>query len=104
MKRLSRDASVLPDATLRLRPGLRRPARRTRTFPIGSKALEQDKRDYVGLDEYLPICQQHGFTRREDKLQLSGYLHDLGICLHFQDDPLLKNTVVLKPAWGTDAV
>lgn len=67
-------------------------------------ALEQDQRDYIGLEEYLTICQQHGFTRREDKLQLSGYLHDLGICLHFQDDPLLKNTVVLKPAWGTDAV
>ena len=41
---------------------------------------------------------------RDDKLQLSGYLHDLGICLHFQDDPVLKNTVVLKPKWGTDAV
>lgn len=67
-------------------------------------ALEQDQRDYISLEEYLTICQQHGFTRREDKLQLSGYLHDLGICLHFQDDPLLKNTVVLKPAWGTDAV
>jgi internalin A len=34
---------------------------------------------------------------------LSGYLHDLGICLHFQDDPVLKNTVILKPKWGTDA-
>jgi GTPase SAR1 family protein len=68
------------------------------------EALEKDERDYIGLEEYLNICQQHGFTRREDKLQLSGYLHDLGICLHFQDDPLLKNTVVLKPAWGTDAV
>ncbi len=68
------------------------------------EALEQDQRDYISLGEYLGICQQRGFTRREDKLQLSGYLHDLGICLHFQDDPLLKNTVVLKPAWGTDAV
>lgn len=68
------------------------------------EALEQDQRDFISLDQYLSICQQHGFTRREDKLQLSGYLHDLGICLHFQDDALLKNTVVLKPAWGTDAV
>lgn len=68
------------------------------------EALEQDQRDYLGLKEYLEICQQHGFTRRADKLQLSGYLHDLGICLHFQDDPLLKNTVILKPSWGTDAV
>ncbi|MCP4695904.1 MAG: GTPase, partial [Gammaproteobacteria bacterium] len=25
-------------------------------------------------------------------------------CLHFQDDDLLKNTVILKPEWGTGAV
>lgn len=67
-------------------------------------ALENDPRNYIGLEEYLAICQEHGFERREDKLQLSGYLHDLGICLHFQDDPVLKNVVVLKPKWGTDAV
>jgi internalin A len=68
------------------------------------EALEQDPRDYIGLEEYLEICQRNGFTLRKDKLQLSGYLHDLGICLHFQDDPVLKNTVILKPSWGTDAV
>jgi GTPase SAR1 family protein len=68
------------------------------------EVLEQDERDYISMGEYLAICRDHGFTRRGDKLQLSGYLHDLGICLHFQDDPLLKNTVVLKPSWGTDAV
>jgi internalin A len=67
-------------------------------------ALENDPRNYISLDEYLAICQDNGFTRRDDKLQLSGYLHDLGICLHFQDDPVLKNTVILKPKWGTDAV
>jgi internalin A len=67
-------------------------------------ALESDPRNYISLDEYLTICQHNGFTRREDKLQLSGYLHDLGICLHFQDDAVLKNTVILKPKWGTDAV
>jgi internalin A len=68
------------------------------------EALEQDDRDYISLEEYLVICEKYGFTRREDKLQLSGYLHDLGICLHFQDDPLLNKTVVLKPSWGTAAV
>lgn len=68
------------------------------------EALEHDARDHIGLDAYLVLCEQHGFTRREDKLQLSQYLHDLGICLHFQDDPVLKHTVVLKPTWGTDAV
>ncbi len=43
-------------------------------------------------------------SQLKDKLQLSGYLHDIGVCLHFQDDPLLKKTVILKPKWGTDAV
>ena len=37
-------------------------------------------------------------------LRLSSYLHDLGICLHFQDDPLLKHTIILKPEWATTAV
>ncbi|MBE9107266.1 GTPase, partial [Nostoc cf. edaphicum LEGE 07299] len=60
--------------------------------------------NYIGLDEYLNICQQNGFTQRNDKLQLSSYLHDLGVCLHFQKDSLLNKTVILKPKWGTDAV
>ncbi|MBG1260419.1 COR domain-containing protein [Nostoc commune] len=68
------------------------------------EALESDARNYIGLDEYLNICQQNGFTQRNDKLQLSSYLHDLGVCLHFQQDPLLNKTVILKPKWGTDAV
>ena len=68
------------------------------------EALESDARNYIGLDEYLNICQQNGFTQRNDKLQLSSYLHDLGVCLHFQEDPLLNKTVILKPKWETDAV
>ncbi|MEI1373736.1 COR domain-containing protein [Nostoc sp.] len=68
------------------------------------EALERDARNYISLDEYLNICQQNGFTQRNDKLQLSSYLHDLGVCLHFQEDPLLNKTVILKPKWGTDAV
>ncbi|WP_353572981.1 COR domain-containing protein [Candidatus Albibeggiatoa sp. nov. BB20] len=67
-------------------------------------ALENETQNYISLNEFLNICEQHGFKRREDKLQLSGYLHDLGTCLHFQNDPLLNKTLILKPEWGTDAV
>jgi internalin A len=66
--------------------------------------LERESRNHISLDEYINICEQTGFTRREDKLQLSEYLHDLGVCLHFQEDELLMKTVILKPTWGTDAV
>lgn len=68
------------------------------------EALEREPRNYITLDEFVDLCELHGFTQLKDKLQLSGYLHDLGVCLHFQEDPLLRRTVILKPKWGTDAV
>jgi Leucine-rich repeat (LRR) protein/GTPase SAR1 family protein len=68
------------------------------------EALEQDERNYISIDTFFDICKNHGFKQSKDMLQLSDYLHDLGICLHFIDDPLLKKTVILSPKWGTDAV
>ena len=62
------------------------------------------KLNYISDKEYFDICERHGFISVDDKLQLSGYLHDLGVCLHFQQDPLLKKTVILNPEWGTEAV
>ena len=69
------------------------------------QALEIDPRSFISLDEYLQICNDNGFKERKGALQLSEYLHDLGICLHFQDDKsaLLYQTVILKPKWGIDA-
>mgnify|MGYP000034624198 CR=1 FL=1 len=75
-----------------------------KTWKQVREILELDSRNYISLEEYLSICEQNGFEKREYKLQLSGYLHDLGICLHFQDDPLLNKTVILKPEWGIAAV
>jgi internalin A len=68
------------------------------------KALESNSRNHITQTEFLTLCDTHGFKRHADKLQLSGYLHDLGVCLHFQDDDLLQRYVILKPEWGTTAV
>jgi internalin A len=67
-------------------------------------ALEAESRNYISAAEFFQICGESGFTDREDMRQLGGYLHDLGICLFFQDDALLSKTVILKPEWGTTAV
>ncbi len=75
-----------------------------RTWVAVREKLEQDPRDYISRQEFLDLCAANGFARHEDKLQLSGYLHDLGVILHFRDDLLLNQTVILKPKWGTDAV
>ncbi len=75
-----------------------------KTWARVREALEKHPRPTVSLDEYLAICERHGFTRREDKLQLIDYLHDLGVCQHFTDDPILSKIVILKPQWSTSAV
>ena len=69
-------------------------------------ALENYSRscNYISQEEYFNLCQLNGLTDRKDKLRLSRYLHDLGVCLHFQDDSTLKHYVILKPEWGTTAV
>ena len=67
-------------------------------------ALEAEFRNYISAAEFFEICEANGFADRDDMRQLGAYLHDLGICLFFQDDALLSKTVILKPDWGTTAV
>ena len=67
-------------------------------------AIEDDTRDHLPFEQFSQICIGRGFSHDADILHLSGYLHDIGICLHFQDDPLLRRSVILRPTWGTDAV
>lgn len=68
------------------------------------RALDDDPRDLITLPQYFAICRQQGIDRDDDALQLSGYLHNLGDILHFKDDPLLKQIIILNPTWGLDAV
>ncbi|MEH2308289.1 COR domain-containing protein, partial [Nostoc sp.] len=67
-------------------------------------ALENDSRNYISFADYEKLCKVNSLSDKKDMLRLSRYLHDLGVFLHFQSDPLLKNTVILKPEWGTSAV
>ena len=67
-------------------------------------ALENDSRNYISQEQYFDLCQRNSLSDKKDMLRLSKYLHDLGVCLHFQNDPILKNFVILKPEWATTAV
>ncbi len=66
--------------------------------------LDENPADHITIQEYLRLCQENGFESEADALQLSQYLHDLGVCLHFQDDPRLVKMVILNPTWATNAV
>ncbi len=65
--------------------------------------LEQDLRHHMDIKEYYQLCETNGFTDQQKQLELSQFLHDLGVCVHFQQDDLLKKTLILKPNWVTDA-
>jgi len=59
---------------------------------------------YIPQQEYFDIYARHIEFDRAKALHLSRYLHDLGVFLHFQDDPLLSRTVILQNEWATAAV
>ncbi|MGD8590643.1 MAG: COR domain-containing protein [Chromatiales bacterium] len=58
----------------------------------------------ISQQDYFDIFSQYTEFDRERALHLSSYLHDLGVFLHFQDDPLLARTVILQNQWATEAV
>lgn len=86
-KQLPHIGSLLPTSWVRVR-----------------ERLEQDPRDHIPLQEYFDICRENGFADEKDSMQLSGYLNDIGVFLHFQEEPILNKIIILKPKWGTDAV
>lgn len=59
--------------------------------------------NYISENEYLELCKKH-YRKEESALFLSGYFHDLGVLLHFQDDIDLKDTVFLNHEWLTTGV
>jgi internalin A len=69
------------------------------------RELEAQKQTtpFISLEKYLDLCEQQGLDE-ESALILSQFLHDFGVCLHFQDDPLLKLTLFLDNRWVTKGV
>lgn len=65
--------------------------------------LKNVKRNYIHIDDYYKICEEFGLDEKRAEY-LCGYLHDLGVILHYRYDHLLENTVILNPEWATGAV
>ncbi|MEM9244744.1 MAG: COR domain-containing protein, partial [Cyanobacteria bacterium P01_F01_bin.153] len=61
-------------------------------------------RNYIDLKEYKALCRKNGFEAERDMLDASQFLHDLGICLHFQEDRYLRQRLILRPTWATDTI
>jgi len=65
--------------------------------------LEQIQDDFISHAQYLGVCLTYGMDE-ERAMYLSQYYHDLGVFLHFHDNPILREIVFLKPEWATNAV
>lgn len=65
--------------------------------------LENMGKPFINYDEYRSLCRQENITDPSTQNTLIGFLHDLGVILHFKDIKLL-DTNVLEPKWVTQAV
>ena len=75
-------------------------------WPLIRQAIEEvaKQKPYISQDDYFAVYGKHLKFDRTKALHLSRYLHDLGVFLHFQDDPLLRKSVILQNQWATEAV
>lgn len=65
---------------------------------------EGKNQNFITHDEYVKLCVNNNITDIGSQQTLIGFLHDLGIVLHFQDDPRLVELGILNPQWVTNGV
>ncbi len=65
--------------------------------------LEELDADYIPYAQYLEMCREAGVTKSRSQHTLLGFLHDLGVVLHFPG-PRLETTNILNPEWVTQGV
>ena len=75
----------------------------TTWFTVKTQLEEMDE-DFLSYSKYQKLCQAQGINDNLSQRTLIGFLHDLGIVLHFQDHPILADTNVLNPEWVTKGV
>ena len=68
------------------------------------RELDSDDRPHVSHEEYLEICRAKKLPDRSHCETLSQYLNDLGVILHYPEDPQLRDLVILHAPWLLDAI
>lgn len=74
-------------------------------FTVKSKLEDiRDEYDFIPYEQYQKMCADEGIADEVSMRTLVGFLHDLGIVLHFYDHPILGDTNILNPEWVTKGV
>lgn len=67
-------------------------------------ALQASDKDFISFEDYEKIAKQFGIQDTEQATRIAKILHELGVILHFQNDAILRNTIILNKSWATEAV
>ena len=67
------------------------------------EGMKEDDKKYITYKAYQDICTGYKFNEKQADY-LAGYYHELGVILHFADNPVLRDIVFLNPEWATNAV
>jgi Leucine-rich repeat (LRR) protein len=62
------------------------------------------KEPIINDSEFVKICKKHSVNTKDEIKRVSSVFHDLGVFLHFQNDPILKRIVILQNSWATKGV
>jgi internalin A len=74
-------------------------------FTVKTKLEELGRKsNFITHDKYLELCAENEVSDETSQRTLIGFLHDLGVVLHFQDDPRLEALGILNPQWVTNGV
>ena len=65
--------------------------------------IRDRQENFLPYNQYRDICKNAGIDEK-DIPQLSKYLTDTSVILHFQDHPTLKETVFINPVWVSDTI
>ncbi|MCA0239176.1 MAG: TIR domain-containing protein [Bacteroidetes bacterium] len=58
---------------------------------------------YIKYDTYLSICRKHQLSANAPE-QLSTFLTEIGVLLHFPQHRTLREMVILNPVWATEII
>ncbi|MEM7115021.1 MAG: COR domain-containing protein [Chloroflexota bacterium] len=64
----------------------------------------QKETDIISYADYQVICADNDIDEPKLQEQLLRYLHQVGVVLHFADNPLLKPVGILNPQWLVEGV
>jgi len=74
-----------------------------KSFQDARQALQNTGAAYLPLERVLAICREHKMDDELARLFVT-IEHRLGHLIHYQHDPALRDIVVLKPNWLSNAI